>query len=249
MRSVTLCGVSRSPAAARGWRRPPDARRLSATTDTTGRTGGSRSAAPRRPRTSERGGALSPRLPSAGSATLRARMDGQEAHGLSSRVLLPYTYLLSRWASAPPLRPGQGPEASQPQASADLPAPQERARVRFRVSLDGAAQSGSSRTRGWGAAAGPSRVSRILGEAEFPVNALCLCVLLRTNDVRLLQTQLCPREGHEASRVGLYTLPRDQHMAGRQGARETGFERGPDSMHRLREVTDERQHHEHGLHQ
>ena len=199
MRSVTLCGVSRSPAAARGWRRPPDAHRLSATTDTTGRTVGSRSAA----------------------ATLRARMDGQEAHGLSSRVLLPYTYLLSRWASAPPLRPGQGPEASQPQASADLPAPQERARVRFRVSLDGAAQSGSSRTRGWGAAAGPSRVSRILGEAEFPVNALCLCVLLRTNDVRLLQTQLCPREGHEASRVGLYTLPRDQHMAGRQGARET----------------------------
>ncbi len=121
--------------------------------------------------------------------------------------------------------------------------------MRFRVSLDGAAQSGSSRTRGWGAAAGPSRVSRILGEAEFPVNALCLCVLLRTNDVRLLQTQLCPREGHEASRVGLYTLPRDQHMAGRQGARETGFARGPDSMHRLREVTDERQHHEHGLHQ
>jgi len=44
-------------------------------------------------------------------------------------------------------------------------------------------------------------------------------------------------------------MPRDQHIAGRHGARQTGFERPPAPRHRLLEVPDQRQPGEHRLHQ
>ena len=69
------------------------------------------------------------------------------------------------------------------------------------------------------------------------------------NYVSILQTKFSHREGHEARRVGLETMPLDQHIEGRHGERQPGFEIGPDPMHRLLEVTDERQHREHRLHQ
>lgn len=67
-----------------------------------------------------------------------------------------------------------------------------------------------------------------------------------THGVRLFQMLLGHREGHEASRSGLYTMPRDQHLAGHQGIRETDCARGPDAMPRRLQVPDERQHREHG---
>src|SRR2546428_10739527 len=44
-------------------------------------------------------------------------------------------------------------------------------------------------------------------------------------------------------------MPLDQHMEGRHGEREPSVEIPPDPMHRLLEVTDERQHREHRLHE
>src|SRR5882724_633639 len=44
-------------------------------------------------------------------------------------------------------------------------------------------------------------------------------------------------------------MPLDQHLEGRHGDRESGMEIGPDLMHRLLEVADQRQHREHRLHQ
>ena len=44
-------------------------------------------------------------------------------------------------------------------------------------------------------------------------------------------------------------MPLDQHIEGGHGERESGLEIRPDPMHRLLEVTDERQHGEHRLHQ
>jgi len=70
-----------------------------------------------------------------------------------------------------------------------------------------------------------------------------------SNDIGILQTKLSHREGHEARRVGLETMPLDQPIEGCHGERQTGFEIRPDPRHRLLEVTDERQHREHRLHQ
>src|SRR5712692_4108726 len=44
-------------------------------------------------------------------------------------------------------------------------------------------------------------------------------------------------------------MPLDQHIEGRHGEREPSVEIPPDPMHRLLEVTDERQHREHRLHE
>jgi hypothetical protein len=41
-----------------------------------------------------------------------------------------------------------------------------------------------------------------------------------SNDISMLQTKFSYREGHEARRVGLETMPLDQHIAGGHGERE-----------------------------
>src|SRR6266508_6540595 len=51
--------------------------------------------------------------------------------------------------------------------------------------------------------------------------------------VSILQTKLSHREGHEARRVGLETMPLDQHIEGGHGEREPGVKIRPDSMHDL----------------
>ncbi len=52
-------------------------------------------------------------------------------------------------------------------------------------------------------------------------------------DIGILQTKLSYREGHEARRVGLETMPLDQHIEGGHGEREPGVKIRPDSMHDL----------------
>ena len=65
----------------------------------------------------------------------------------------------------------------------------------------------------------------------------------------LLQTKFSNREGHEASRVGLETMPLGQYIEGGHGEREPGVEIRPDAMHHLFEMTDYGQHRQHCLHQ
>src|SRR6266446_8076034 len=69
------------------------------------------------------------------------------------------------------------------------------------------------------------------------------------NDIGLLQTKLSNREGHEARRVGLETMPLDQDIEGDHGEREPSVEIRPDSMHDLLEVHDQREHREHRFYQ
>ena len=49
--------------------------------------------------------------------------------------------------------------------------------------------------------------------------------------IDILQTKLSDREGHEARRVGLETMPLDQDITSGHGEREPGVEIRPDSMH------------------
>jgi len=51
------------------------------------------------------------------------------------------------------------------------------------------------------------------------------------NYVSILQTKFSDREGHEARRVGLETMPLDQHIEGRHGEREARVEIGPAPVH------------------
>jgi hypothetical protein len=68
------------------------------------------------------------------------------------------------------------------------------------------------------------------------------------NDIGILQTKLSDREGHEARRGGLETMPLDQQIKDRHGEREARLKIRPAPMHHLLEVRDERQHREHRLH-
>src|SRR4030095_433008 len=70
-----------------------------------------------------------------------------------------------------------------------------------------------------------------------------------SNDISVLQTKLSHREGHEARRIVLETMPLDQYVEGGHGECEPGVEIRPDAMHDLFEMADERQHREHRLHQ
>src|SRR6516165_3381798 len=70
-----------------------------------------------------------------------------------------------------------------------------------------------------------------------------------SNIIGTLKTKFGYREGHEARRVGLETMPLDQHIEGGHGKREPGVEIRPDPMHDFFEMADERQHRQHGLHQ
>ena len=55
-----------------------------------------------------------------------------------------------------------------------------------------------------------------------------------SNDIGILQTKLRHREGHETRRVGLETMPLDQHIEGGHGARQARLNIRPASMHPLR---------------
>ena len=74
-------------------------------------------------------------------------------------------------------------------------------------------------------------------------------VAILSNGISCLQTQFGNREGHEARRVGLEAMPLDQHIEGRHRERQPRLKRHPGPMHHLLEVTDQRQHREHRLHQ
>src|SRR6266446_942121 len=65
----------------------------------------------------------------------------------------------------------------------------------------------------------------------------------------ILQTKFSDREGHEARRVGVEAMPLDQHIEGGHGERQARLKIGPAPMHHLLQMTDERQHREHRLHQ
>src|SRR5215831_10343534 len=53
------------------------------------------------------------------------------------------------------------------------------------------------------------------------------------NAIGILQTKLRDREGHEARRVGLETVPLDQHIEGGHGERQTCLKVRPAPVHDL----------------
>src|SRR5215471_3907359 len=65
--------------------------------------------------------------------------------------------------------------------------------------------------------------------------------------VSILQTKFSDREGHEARRVGLETMPLDEHVEGGHGKRQACLKIRPAPMHHLLQMADECQHGEHGL--
>src|SRR6266487_3518040 len=69
------------------------------------------------------------------------------------------------------------------------------------------------------------------------------------NYISILQTKFSDREGHEARRIGLEAMPLDQRIEGGHGERQARLKIRPAPMHPLFEMTDERQHREHRLHQ
>src|SRR5262245_11770330 len=62
------------------------------------------------------------------------------------------------------------------------------------------------------------------------------------NTIGILQTKLRDREGYEARRVGLETVPLDQHIKGGHGERQTCLKIGPAPVHDLFKMADQRQH-------
>src|SRR3989442_6666599 len=69
------------------------------------------------------------------------------------------------------------------------------------------------------------------------------------NHISILQTKFSYREGHEARRVGLETVPLDEHIEGGHGECQARLKIRPAPMHHLLQMTDERQHREHRLHE
>src|SRR5712692_1332218 len=69
------------------------------------------------------------------------------------------------------------------------------------------------------------------------------------NYVSILQTKFSDREGHEARRIGLETMPLDEHIEGGHGEREARLKIRPHAVHDLLEMTDQGQHGEHRFHQ
>src|SRR2546425_9596998 len=78
---------------------------------------------------------------------------------------------------------------------------------------------------------------------------MVLVTHIPANYVSILQTKFSHRERHEARRVGLKTMPLDQHIEGGHGEREPRLKICPAPMHDLFEMADERQHREHRLHE
>src|SRR5919108_6656634 len=65
------------------------------------------------------------------------------------------------------------------------------------------------------------------------------------NQCSILQTKFSDREGHEARRMGLETMPLDQHIEGRHGEREPGLEIPPDAVYDPLEMAHHGQHRQH----
>src|SRR5215470_14722945 len=70
-----------------------------------------------------------------------------------------------------------------------------------------------------------------------------------SNAIGILQTKLRYREGHEARRSGLETIPLDQYVEGGHGESEPGVKIRPDPVQDFFAMADERQHRQHGLRQ
>src|SRR5215471_5316460 len=70
-----------------------------------------------------------------------------------------------------------------------------------------------------------------------------------SNATGLLQTKLRDRERHETRRVGLEAMPLNQHIEDCHGKGQPCLKIGPAPMHHLLQMTNEREHREHGLHQ
>src|SRR5262247_241256 len=69
------------------------------------------------------------------------------------------------------------------------------------------------------------------------------------NHISLLQTKFRYREGHETRRVGLEAMPLDEHIEGGHRERQARLKIRPAPMHHFLQMTNEREHREHGLHQ
>src|SRR2546423_13269482 len=69
------------------------------------------------------------------------------------------------------------------------------------------------------------------------------------NYISTLQTKFSNRERHEARRIGLETMPLDQHIEGGHGERQARLKVCPTPMHHLLQMADQRQHREHRLYQ
>ena len=60
------------------------------------------------------------------------------------------------------------------------------------------------------------------------------------NDVSIFQAKLSEREGYEARCLGVAAMPLDQHIAGRHGEHKPGVAIGPDPVHNLCAMADQR---------
>src|SRR6266498_964691 len=69
------------------------------------------------------------------------------------------------------------------------------------------------------------------------------------NHISILQTKFSYGEGHETRRMGLETMPLDQHIEGRHGEREAGVEILPHAVRDPLEMANHGQHGEHRFHQ
>src|SRR5215510_146639 len=71
---------------------------------------------------------------------------------------------------------------------------------------------------------------------------MVLVAYIPDNYVSILQTKFRDREGHEARRIGLETMPLDQHIEDGHGEGQARLKIGPAPVHNLFEMADERQH-------
>src|SRR5213594_4495479 len=69
------------------------------------------------------------------------------------------------------------------------------------------------------------------------------------NGIGILQTKLSHREGYEAGRIGLETMPLDEHIESGHGEGQTRLKVCPAPVHDLFEMADQRQHGEYRLYQ
>ena len=66
---------------------------------------------------------------------------------------------------------------------------------------------------------------------------MVLVFYILDNYVSIIQTKFSDREGHEARRVGLETMPLDQHIEGGHGERQARLKIRPAPVHDLFETT------------
>src|SRR6266478_7030262 len=69
------------------------------------------------------------------------------------------------------------------------------------------------------------------------------------NSTSILQTKFSDREGHEARPMRLEAMPLDEHIESGHRKRQARPKIGPAPMHHLLQMTNEREHREHRLHQ